>query len=124
MSNPHLQKVCSASIAGFGSLPVSAEGSTFTPSGKKRSHVAGCNPEDGGFTPVNAPAELDLSLNAKKTLNLQALGEMENVTITVKTTNGLAHVMTGAWAEDRAAIGDDGKTKIKFISNTSAQLNT
>jgi len=122
MSN-HLQKVCTVSIAGFGTLPLADGGNTFKPSGKKRDHVAGSQPSYGGFTQSHTPAELSLSLTAKKTLDTQALGAMENVIITIKTTNGVTHVMPNAWCEEQPELGDDGKFPVKFIANESERLN-
>ena len=119
---PHLLKVCSVQIAGFGAVPVAASGSTYKPSGKKREHVAGCKASDGGFPVVPTPAELDLTMTAKKALNLQGFGEMEDKTITIKTTNGVTHVMNKAWCEEQPSLGDDGKVKAKFVSNESTGM--
>jgi len=119
----HLQKVCSVSIAGFGTLPLADSGNTFKASGKKRDHVAGSKPSHGGFTEAHTPAELSLSLTAKKTLDTQAIGLMENEIITIKTTNGVTHVMSNAWSEEQPELGDDGKFKVKFISNESEKLS-
>ena len=119
----HLQKVCSVSIAGFGALPLAADGNTFKPSGRKRDHVAGAKPSSGGFTQKNTPAELKVSLTAKKTLNIQELGWIEDEVITLKTSNGVVHVMSAAWVEEQPELGDDGKFEVKFISNESEQMS-
>ena len=119
----HLQKVCTVSIAGFGTLPLAEGGNTFKPSGKKRDHVAGAQPSYGGFTQANTPAELNLSLTAKRTLNTQAIGAMEAEVITIKTSNGVTHVMSAAWAEEQPELGDDGKFSVKFIANESEQMS-
>lgn len=119
----HLQKVCTVSIAGFGTLPLAEGGNTFKPSGKKREHVPGSQPSHGGFTESHTPAELTLSLTAKKTLDTQAIGLMDNEILTVKTTNGVTHVMSNAWCEEQPELGDDGKLTAKFIANESEKLN-
>lgn len=120
MSN-QFQKVCGVSVAGFGTLPLTDGDSTFKPSGKKRDHVAGCNAADGGFTESNVPAELEISMNAKKTLSMQTIGAMEDETITVRTANGVTHVMNKAWCEEQPSLGSDGKVKAKFIANQSGE---
>lgn len=119
----HLQKVCSASIAGFGPLPLSDTGNTFKPSGQKRDHKPACKPADGGYTSANTPAELEVSLNAKKTLSLQAVGSLADVVVTVKTSNGVVHVMSSAWCEEIPQLGDDGTAKAKFVSNESTEMS-
>lgn len=121
MSN-QFQKVCGTSIAGFGALPLTDGDSTFKPSGKKRDHVAGCNAADGGFTESNVPAELEVTMNAKKTLGLQAIGDMKDETITVRTASGVTHVMNKAWCEEQPSLDSDGKVKAKFVSNESAEM--
>lgn len=123
MSTQHLQKVCTVSIAGFGTLPLAEDGNTFKASGKKRNHVPGSKPSHGGFTESHTPAELSVSLTAKKTLKTQAIGLMEDEIITIKTTNGVTHVMSGAWCEEQPELGDDGKISAKFIANESEQMN-
>lgn len=116
-----LQQVQAASIAGQGKLPISESGNTFKPSGYKREHKAGMNAADGGHTSTPVPAELEVTLQASRAVNVQEINALDDMMITVTLADGSKHMMANAFTEEPDAI-DDGNTKLKFIANESTKI--
>lgn len=122
MSNT-ANKVCGVNVSGFGPMPVGDGDSSFKESGKKREAVIACNPADTAPVESNVLAELEFSLVVKKSTDLQAIGALEDVLVTVTMSNGKKFYMHRAWAEEVPSLGSDGKAKVKFLSAKSTPAN-
>jgi hypothetical protein len=112
-------KVCAVTISGYGPLPVVDGDSTFKESGYKREGVIACNQADTAATQTRSLAELDVSIVVKKTTNLQAIGELEDVLVQVTMGNGKKFYMHNAWCEETPQLDASGKAKVKFMSAKS-----
>jgi phosphotransferase system IIB component len=116
-------KVCGVTISGYGSLAVVDGDSSFKESGKKREGVIACNPADTSPVETKTLAELEVSIVVKKTTNLQAIGELEDVLVQVTMGNGKKYYMHNAWVEETPTQGADGKAKMKILSAKSTPAN-
>ena len=109
-------KVCAVTASGFGPFAVVDGDSNFKESGWKREGVVACNPADTAATQSRNLGELEFSIVVKKTTNLQAIGELEDVLVQVTMGNGKKFYMHNAWVEETPQLGNDGKAKIKILS--------
>lgn len=115
-----LQQVQGVTIAGFGSLPLHDNETEFQPSQQEYELVAGMNPGDGGFIrKSNDGAVLDMTLNWRQGLDIQALNAMTDVMVTITMIGGDIHVMSSACCTKAIKSGKDGKLKVEFKSATS-----
>ncbi|MBO9538764.1 phage tail tube protein [Herbaspirillum sp.] len=117
-----LNNIQSVSVPSIGKLPLAESGQSFTPSGKKRTHKAGRQAVDGGFTESSQAAKLELSLNLQGGLDIVAINNIEDEDITIRMADGSVHMMSMAFVENPITAGD-GEGKVTFMSNESEQIS-
>ena len=117
-----LNNIKSVSVPSIGKIPLSDDPGEFTPSGTKRDHKGGRQPQDGGFTSTSTPATLALNINLQGGISLADLNAIENEDITIRLADGHVHMMDQAWATDPSPIRN-GVSSITFMSNTSEEIS-
>ena len=115
-------KVCAVTASGYGPFAVVDGDSSFKESGWKREGVVACNPADTGATQTRELSELEFSIVVKRTTNLQAIGELEDMLVQVTMGNGKKFLMHNAWVESTPQLGADGKAKVKILSPKSTSI--
>jgi hypothetical protein len=116
-----LERVHRVISSALGEFPLQEGGSTFKPAGVKRETKAGEVPENTGYTEKQTFAELKLKLNATNTLDVEALSDIGEDTLTVTTTGGKQYMMPNAWVTEPGQLGD-AEIDITYNSGTSPRL--
>lgn len=117
-----INNIRTVSVPSIGKLPLADKPGTFTASGVKREHKAGRLPEDGGYTETAVPAKLELNLNMKGGLDIEALNDIAGEDITIRLADGHVHLMSQAFSTEPAQVGDN-ETKLTLMANTSEQIS-
>lgn len=117
-----LKYVKRVSVPSLGDLPVKEGGGTFRPYRITRNHESAELAQNGGFTEVNEPAELELTLNASSTIDLEAINAVVGENITVALSDGQVHMLTNAWCSEGPELSK-GEVSVTFRSNLSERIN-
>lgn len=117
-----LNNIQTVSVPSIGKLPLAESGQSFTPSGKKRTHKAGRQATDGGFTESAQPAKLELTINLQAGVDILAINDIENEDITIRMADGSVHMMSQAFVSDPIPVSD-GDGKLTIMSNESERIS-
>lgn len=118
-----LVNIKTVSVPSIGKLPLGDKPGTFTPSGEKRDPKSGRLPEDGGFLASSVPAKLEISINLKGGISLDALNGIVDEDVTVRLADGHVHMMSLAYRANEPVGVGDGEGKLTIMSNTSEQIS-
>ncbi len=117
-NNNHVLKVVKANVPSMGNLPLKEDGCSLKLAGVEREDVLGATAGDGGYSVKQKFAELELTINHKSSLDLEALNAIDNENITVTTDGGKTYMLPNAWNTAPAEISSTD-VKINFHSQTS-----
>lgn len=93
-------------------LPTSGE-ATLDIGGAARENVPG-DYEAGAFKETTQPSRCEVTLLYKGAVNLSAIRNIDNATITLTTDNGKSWLMRNAYSTEPPNFGQDGKAKVMF----------
>lgn len=116
-----LNNIRTVSVPSIGKLQLADKPGTFTPSGVKRDHKGGRLAEDGGYTETGTPAKLELSINLHGGVDVSALNNIKDETVTVRLADGHVHHLPMAFVTEPIGVGD-GESKLTIMANISEQI--
>ena len=109
-------------INSIGNLPLKSGSCSFKISGYKRDYVAGVKSIDSGYMERSEPAELNLVINAKEEVDIQALKDITKVDVIVTLSDNHTWVMPQSWLMHSPEFSD-GEIKLSFNSVQSQFLS-
>jgi len=116
-----VNNIKTASVAGYGRLPLAEKPGTFTPSGTKRDYHGGRLPGDGGHLDTSTPAKAELSINLIGGIDVAMLNNIVDQDVTITLADGQVHIMSQAFCTEPVATGD-GETKLTLMSSFSEKI--
>lgn len=116
-----LNNIRTVNVPSIGKLPLAANPGTFTPSAPKRTPKPGRLPEDAGHTETYEPAKLELSINLRGGLDLDALNAISGEDVTVRLADGSVYLLAQAYVTDPVSVGD-GESKMTLQASRSERI--